>query len=330
MASRRSRKLTAEAAVTRYDVFNGDADGICALHQLRLAAPCESVLVSGPKRDIALLERVDAVAGDVVTVLDVSMAVNRGALERLLARGVAVRYFDHHHAGDVPRSPHLDAHLDPSPDVCTAMLVDRALDGAHRIWAVVAAFGDNLQAAAVELASTLAIPHERLEPLRELGEALNYNGYGDDVDDLIVDPVSLYQLLAPYAAPWAFIEHAPIFAELSARRRDDLDRAATLEPTAAFAGATVHVLPDAAWSRRVRGEFANQLANRLPRLAHAVLTRNRRGHYTVSLRTPAPGADAFCLGFPTGGGRARAAGIDDLPTGRVPEFLRRLDDAFPG
>ena len=27
---------------------------------------------------------------------------------------------------------------------------------------------------------------------------------------------------------------------------------------------------------------------------------------------------------------ARAAGIDDLPTGRVPEFLRRLDDAFPG
>jgi len=34
------------------DVFNGDADGICALHQLRLAEPVESTLVTGVKRDI--------------------------------------------------------------------------------------------------------------------------------------------------------------------------------------------------------------------------------------------------------------------------------------
>ena len=61
---------------TFYDVFNGDADGICALHQLRLAAPCTSVLITGAKRDIALLERVQAQAGDVVTVLDISMARN--------------------------------------------------------------------------------------------------------------------------------------------------------------------------------------------------------------------------------------------------------------
>ena len=27
-----------------YDLFNGDADGICALHQLRLQKPAESVL----------------------------------------------------------------------------------------------------------------------------------------------------------------------------------------------------------------------------------------------------------------------------------------------
>ena len=41
--------------MTRYDVFNGDADGICSLLQLRLAAPCDAVLVTGVKRDIALL-----------------------------------------------------------------------------------------------------------------------------------------------------------------------------------------------------------------------------------------------------------------------------------
>ena len=33
--------------VTRIDVFNGDADGICALQQIRLAEPGESVLVTG-------------------------------------------------------------------------------------------------------------------------------------------------------------------------------------------------------------------------------------------------------------------------------------------
>ena len=62
-----------------YDVFNGDADGICALHQLRLTEPRASVLVTGAKRDIALLDRVEAHAGDELTVLDVSLAVNSAA-----------------------------------------------------------------------------------------------------------------------------------------------------------------------------------------------------------------------------------------------------------
>ena len=41
-----------------FDVFNGDADGICALHQLRLAKPLQSLLITGVKRDVALLSRV--------------------------------------------------------------------------------------------------------------------------------------------------------------------------------------------------------------------------------------------------------------------------------
>ena len=42
--------------MARYDVFNGDADGICALLQLRLAAPADSTLITGVKRDIDLKE----------------------------------------------------------------------------------------------------------------------------------------------------------------------------------------------------------------------------------------------------------------------------------
>ena len=40
------------------DVFNGDADGVCALHQLRLHNPQESRLVTGVKRDTLLLKRI--------------------------------------------------------------------------------------------------------------------------------------------------------------------------------------------------------------------------------------------------------------------------------
>ena len=84
------------------DVFNGDADGICALHQLRLAEPGDSELVTGPKRDISLLKRVRAGAGDRVTVLDIALSKNRDALDRLLEAGAQVRYFDHHQPGDIP------------------------------------------------------------------------------------------------------------------------------------------------------------------------------------------------------------------------------------
>ena len=49
-----------------FDVFNGDADGLCALQQLRLAEPRAAELVTGAKRDIELLARVDAQAGDEV------------------------------------------------------------------------------------------------------------------------------------------------------------------------------------------------------------------------------------------------------------------------
>ena len=41
-----------------FDVFNGDADGICALLQLRQTFPCDSKLVTGVKREIDLLRHV--------------------------------------------------------------------------------------------------------------------------------------------------------------------------------------------------------------------------------------------------------------------------------
>ena len=318
--------------MTHFDVFNGDADGICALHQLRLATPRDAVLVSGIKRDVALLARVAASAGDSVTALDVSAAVNRAALIALLERGVRVEYFDHHFAGELPEHPNLTAVIDPSPGVCTGMLVDRHLGGRYRVWAVVAAFGDGLLGEAYALAQGLSLPAERERTLRDLGERLAYNGYGDSESDLIVHPTALYRTLHRYADPFEFVDAEPIYRTLGERRREDLLRARRIAPETTLDGATVYILPDEPWSRRARGALANELAQQSPGLAHAVLTPNAEGGYTISVRAPLDtgvGADALCRRFATGGGRVSAAGINHLPRDDLPRFVRELDQAFP-
>lgn len=77
-----------------YDVFNGDADGICALIQLRLAQPCDSTLITGVKRDIALARKVPVDSPARVNILDISLDKNREAVDGLLACWpLAVRCF---------------------------------------------------------------------------------------------------------------------------------------------------------------------------------------------------------------------------------------------
>ncbi|MBI4191579.1 MAG: acetyltransferase [Betaproteobacteria bacterium] len=314
-----------------YDVFNGDADGICALHQLRLAEPRASVLVTGVKRDIALLGRIEAQAGDEITVLDVSLAHNAAALCKQLERGASCRYFDHHFPGEIPAHPNLTTFIDTAPDVCTSLLVDRYLDGRQRIWAVVAAFGDNLATSARKAAAVLELNEPRLAQLQELGECINYNAYGDSVDDLYYEPADLYQTLHRYADPFEFISGEPVFDILRNGCTDDLYRAGELKPEMETGHCAVFVLPDAAWSRRVSGLFANRLAQQHPRRAHAVLTV-QPGGFVVSVRAPLAdprGADELCLRFESGGGRAGAAGINLLPEPAFDRFVAALMERYP-
>lgn len=313
------------------DVFNGDADGLCSLRQLRLAEPANSLLVTGPKRDIALLERVEAAPGDFITVLDVSLERNRAALSRLLECGARVRYFDHHFAGKVPTHPNLEAVLDAARGLCTSILVDRYLKGRFRAWALVGAFGDGLDDAALRLGASLALGASELEKLRELGRSLNYNAYGESEADLLIRPADLYALLAKYEDPLQFLVRERVFARLQATRHADLKAAVEESPCWSGERADAYVLPDRASSRRVIGAFANHLVRIDPGRAHAVLAPKTKGGYIASVRAPAGArqdADAFCRQFPTGGGRREAAGIDNLPESRMQQFMERFRAAF--
>lgn len=219
-----AREKTANPA--RYDVFNGDADGICSLHQLRLAEPApDAVLVTGVKRDIALLERIRDAQNSLVTVLDISMHVNSESLHELLSRNNEVVYVDHHFAGDIPESPLLKAHIEPQADRCTALIVDALLGGKYRLWAICAAFGDNLHPVATSAASELSLSEEKTIKLREIGELLNYNGYGAQLEDLYFSPDYLYNAIKKYRDPFDFSEESHTLKTLKTGYQNDMSLA---------------------------------------------------------------------------------------------------------
>lgn len=317
-----------------YDVFNGDADGICALLQLRLAEPRESTLITGVKRDISLLKRVDAVAGDKVTVLDVSLEKNRQPLIDLLGKDVDVFYVDHHQAGEIPPHPNLKALIDTDANVCTSLLVDQYLNHRFSQWAVTAAFGDNLEETALRAAQHLKLSPVRLSQLRQLGVCINYNGYGASVEDLHFAPDDLYRLLSGYESPFEFIaDKADAYRQLIDGYASDMEWAWQVPAEYQTDKVAVFILPDEKWARRVSGVWSNELANQHPDRVHAVLTHNRQGGYLVSVRAPLnnkAGADELCARFLTGGGRKAAAGINHLPLEELTHFVAAIEKQFSG
>lgn len=319
--------------MTRYDVFNGDADGLCALQQLHLSEPDaeQAVLITGAKREIGLLQQVSAIEGDRVTVLDISLDKNRGPLLELLERGVSVRYVDHHYPGEIPSHPNLAVHIETTADRGTSLLVDDLLQGRQRAWAVVGTFGDNFDKSATAAAQPLGLAQGALEQLRELGILLNYNGYGASVADLHSPPQDLFARLRPYADPLEFVRCDEAFAALQAGYAEDMARAQALRPEQSSETHLLVLLPAAAWARRVSGVYANALAQQAPERAHAMLTQLERGGYLVSVRAPInrpEGADALCRQFETGGGRKAAAGINQLPEGDYERFVEAFLAAF--
>lgn len=315
-----------------YDIFNGDADGICSLIQFRNAYPKDSTLVTGVKRDIKLVQTVDVIDGDELLVLDVAMEKNAAGVQSALDKGASIRYFDHHFAGDIPDHASLETHINTASDVCTAILVNAYLKNAYIEWAIVGAFGDNLKKSALSLAKQTQLSEQELSLLETLGTYINYNGYGASLDDLHFEPAALYQAMVSYASPFEFIEKDQAsYSKLEQGYIDDMASASAIEPYFVSDNAAVFMLPDEAWARRVSGVYSNDLANANPDRAHAVITAKATGTYLISVRAPLNnkvGADTLCLQFPTGGGRKAAAGVNDLPADQLETFIKTLDAQY--
>jgi hypothetical protein len=330
-----------------YDVFNGDADGIIALVQLRLVEPKESVLITGVKRDISLLKQVDITTATSVTVLDISLEKNIQSLQGLLDNQVDVFYVDHHRTGEIPNSAKLTTLLNTDANICTSLLVNDLLQGQYVNWAIAAAFGDNMQASAKTLAVKVGLTEAQQAQLNELGIYINYNGYGASVEDLHFNPADLYQALLKYPDPFTLInETDSLFWQLKQAYLADMAKAQSAKVICEKTCVKAVQLADEAWARRVSGVFGNDLANQAPDRAHIVLTLNKDSKlnveqsspsvnhspsYTLSLRAPLnnkQGAGDICSQFPTGGGRAAAAGVNELPVSQLDEFIKHVESYY--
>ncbi|MCK8107412.1 DHHA1 domain-containing protein [Pseudoalteromonas sp. 2CM41L] len=312
----------------KYDIFNGDADGIIALLQLQLANPTDTIKVTGVKRDIQLMQKITPKEGDCIRVLDISMEKNMPALHDALSAGARVMYVDHHKAGDIPNHANLYAHIDLDANMCTSLIVSDLLDKQFHLWAITAAYGDNLFAKADSEADKLNLNDLQKSQLKAFGTYINYNGYGSEVADLHFAPESLFELLLQYKSPFdAINDKSSVYYTLERAYKADMEKAANAQVLHDCDTAKVILLEDAAWARRVSGVLGNDLANQSPNKAHAVFTFNNKGSYLVSVRAPLnnkQGAVDICSKFATGGGRAAAAGINELPKSQVASFIEQL------
>lgn len=326
--------------------FNGDADGIISQHLLHLGGIAPALRVTGLKRDLRLLQRVPdssfADEGLDLYVCDINLGDNRDDLLRMLRNPtIRVTWYDHHEPGEVPRSSRFRSHIVTARGTCTALLVhaDLTRKGVEcdPRWAAMAAFGDNVPESADALLAPLALSPADREALREAGELLNYNAYGETPADVLFAPLKVAERMSPFRDPTDFLRDSGLIEPLRRQLLEDEREMVGLSPAESLPGATLYTLPGEAWARRLGSTFGNRVALAEPGRAVAVLHPLHDGGFQVSIRAPRdlgkrPGggagdsvpASVLAREFPSGGGRALAAGINHLPAGQVEAFTRRF------
>ncbi|MEY8198271.1 MAG: DHHA1 domain-containing protein, partial [Colwellia sp.] len=136
-----------------------------------------------------------------------------------------------------------------------------------------------------------------------------------------------------YESPFNFIEsEVDVFSKLKNGYEQDMEKALAVKAFQESEKAAMFILPNEKWARRVSGVVGNELANRFPDRAHAILTEraekiNVEVTYQVSIRAPKNNpvdADEIAAKF-GGGGRKGAAGIDFLLKLSAKELFRCIE-----
>jgi len=270
----------------RFSVCNGDADGLCSAVQWFMHEPSPATLVTGLKRELALLDRVDCGVGDEINIFDIAMSRKSHRTAALARSRRACALFDHHAVvTDVPASALFEARIDAGCDSCTSLLVDRRIGGACHGWALVGTYGDNLSERADQLAVEWGFDIGDRQRLRRMGEAIDYNAYGDRESDVHVAPARLYDIMTRYRDPRDMLAQEAVVDEIDALRRRTWTGRSRSRPLDE-SQCSVLVLPDEPWSCRALGSVANELANAETAARPHGAKAPPAGGFMVSVRAP--------------------------------------------
>ena len=125
------------------------------------------------------------------------------------------------------------------------------MKGVHRSWAIVASFGDNLHSPALKLADSLKLDTKETEKLREMGELINYNSYGETKEDLYYSPESLYRAIHTFSEPLEFFHSSGELVKLREGFLNDMELAEAIFPEMDCNAGRIFLFPNEAWCRRV-------------------------------------------------------------------------------
>ena len=302
-----------------YYIFNGDADGIIATRIFSGINGGKNKFITGVKRDISLLKQVEHLQNQTISVFDIAIEKNLMALEKLLKNNCIIKWFDHHISKDIPNNRNFKPVLNTDPKVNTTWLVSN-YQKKFTPWTVAGLFGDNMTKTALNIGQIIDLNNEQIELLKDFGELLNYNSYGEKLADLFFPPVEILKRTYDFTDIFDLIDQTDIYEILSEGRDKDLKKARNAEIIAPG----VIRFPNEAWAKRVIGIYANGISNREPEMAHAVLVENKEMDFVVSVRSAInqeKNVAEFCSLFPTGGGRMKAGGINKLPKRKLESFL---------
>ena len=238
--------------MTNYDVFNGDTDGIFAWHQLRLTHPRDAEIITGVKRDVNLASKVNTEDGDLVTIMDVSHAKNRKDVQRILDSGAIIEYFDHHDPKELIEHPNITYHINTEPNISTGLIVNSHVNGQNRLWSIATAFGDNHLDLAMNMAKSESLSDEQVLILKQIGLVVNYNSYGQTIEDLFYSPEEIAEAARACGSDiFKFLEQGDIFSTLLENFNADMSSAVCQEPFSISENGVIYTLPNEARTHRI-------------------------------------------------------------------------------
>jgi len=312
-----------------YDFFNGDADGIISLHQYRMHYPKDSILYTGVKRDVELLRHCTKIENSKFTIFDISLLSNKVHVDIILSNGNTIRWFDHHEPGNKELGENFEIFVNADPNCCTNILVDKYVDGLYRPWTICGAYGDNLHEQADKLNPNFS--KDSMLKLKEVGETLNYNGYGNTESDLTIHPKDVYLDIKNYESPFEYRTKSEVYNKIFTQMKSDESELSSSEILHESETGKVILLPNTKASIRFSGIYSNKQTTDNSDKAFAILTEINEDNYRVSIRSPKNnpyGASTLALSFPTGGGREKAAGINELPKVELKKFVEKFEEVY--